>query len=100
MFLFLLTTRTPPGQIYDLESRMQEEEENEPPMEAVVIPYEPGGRFTSQYTQLSLDFDLTFLHVCTLHFSVLISAYMNVNTNATTRGDAQVSRHPSHLSLK
>lgn len=50
---------TPPGQIYDLESRMQEEEEeNEPPMEAVVIPYEPG-------------------------------AYMNVNTNATTRGDAQ-----------
>uniref|UniRef100_A0A671YND0 Anion exchange protein n=1 Tax=Sparus aurata TaxID=8175 RepID=A0A671YND0_SPAAU len=58
MFLFLLTTRTPLGQIYDLESRMQEEEDNEPPMEAVVIPYEPG-------------------------------AYMNVNTNATTRGDAQ-----------
>uniref|UniRef100_A0A671YPY2 Anion exchange protein n=1 Tax=Sparus aurata TaxID=8175 RepID=A0A671YPY2_SPAAU len=57
MFLFLLTTRTPLGQIYDLESRMQEEEDNEPPMEAVVIPYEP--------------------------------AYMNVNTNATTRGDAQ-----------
>ncbi|XP_030264724.1 solute carrier family 4 member 1a (Diego blood group) isoform X1 [Sparus aurata] len=49
---------TPLGQIYDLESRMQEEEDNEPPMEAVVIPYEPG-------------------------------AYMNVNTNATTRGDAQ-----------
>uniref|UniRef100_A0A671YUZ1 Anion exchange protein n=1 Tax=Sparus aurata TaxID=8175 RepID=A0A671YUZ1_SPAAU len=89
MFLFLLTTRTPLGQIYDLESRMQEEEDNEPPMEAVVIPYEPGGRFTSHNMQLSLDFDLTFLHVCTLHFSVLISAYMNVNTNATTRGDAQ-----------
>ncbi|XP_073350452.1 solute carrier family 4 member 1a (Diego blood group) [Pagrus major] len=48
---------TPPGQIYDLESRMPEEEK-EPPMESIIIPYDS-------------------------------EAYMNVNTNATTRGDAQ-----------
>lgn len=32
-----------------------------------------------------------------IHFPLFISAYLNVNTNATTRGDAQVSRHSSHL---
>lgn len=51
---------TPPGQsgIYDLEGRMQEEEENEPAVEAFVIPN-------------------------------VSEAYLNLNTNATTRGDAQ-----------
>ncbi|KAL7377523.1 hypothetical protein ABVT39_000920 [Epinephelus coioides] len=48
---------TPPGQIYDLEGRMQEEE-NERAMEAFVIPS-------------------------------VSEAYLNLNTNATTRGDAQ-----------
>ncbi|KAM9345706.1 solute carrier family 4 member 1a (Diego blood group) [Symphorus nematophorus] len=50
---------TPPGQsgIFDLESRMQEKE-NEPPMESIVIPSDS-------------------------------EAFLNMNTNATTRGDAQ-----------
>ncbi|XP_010738127.3 solute carrier family 4 member 1a (Diego blood group) [Larimichthys crocea] len=49
---------TPPGQsrIYDLERR--QEEENEPPMEAIFIPSDS-------------------------------EAFLNMNTNATTRGDAQ-----------
>uniref|UniRef100_A0A671YV75 Anion exchange protein n=2 Tax=Sparus aurata TaxID=8175 RepID=A0A671YV75_SPAAU len=113
MFLFLLTTRTPLGQIYDLESRMQEEEDNEPPMEAVVIPYEPGGRFTSHNMQLSLDFDLTFLHVCTLHFSVLISLnelqgnswqetsrWMGYEENLNTATGKWGPSHVSYLTFK
>lgn len=53
MFLFLHTTRTPPGQSdgYDLERREQEEEEeNEPPAEGIFIPSDSEGRFPS--TQL------------------------------------------------
>ncbi|XP_042361408.1 solute carrier family 4 member 1a (Diego blood group) [Plectropomus leopardus] len=51
---------TPPDQsaIYDLEGGRREEEENEPPVEAFVIPRDS-------------------------------EAYLNMNTNATTRGDAQ-----------
>ncbi|KAF7664725.1 hypothetical protein LDENG_00168160 [Lucifuga dentata] len=56
---------TPPGQndIYDLEQRRQEEE-NEPP---IIIPTD-----SEAFPQM--------LHTAT---------YLNVNTNATTRGDAQ-----------
>ncbi|XP_068435340.1 solute carrier family 4 member 1a (Diego blood group) [Clinocottus analis] len=51
---------TPPGQScsYDLEGRMQEEQDDEPPMAVVSIPRNA-------------------------------EAYLNLNTNATTRGDAQ-----------
>lgn len=90
----VLSTRAPPGQsdIYDLgRRREEEEEENDPPIEAIIIPTDSEGKLTSLSAQL-LEIQL-FKCVPKSIVSLFISAYLNVNTNATTRGDAQVSKH-------
>lgn len=80
--------RTPPEQssIYDMERG----QEDEPPM-AIVIPSGVDGKFTCQTVQM-LEMKLQ-IAAKTHWFISLVSAQMNVNTNATTRGDAQVSRY-------
>lgn len=91
--LFLHNKRAPPGLSgTDDQGRQRQEveehEANESPVEAFVIPSASEGEFSSQtmYLLVVLIFD-----VCVLITSFVL-AYLNVNTNATTRGDAQVSQ--------
>lgn len=62
-------------------------------MEAIVIPSDSDGRFPLADHASAGDSQLVHESL----FSLFFTAYLNVNTNATTRGDAQVSRHSQHL---
>lgn len=67
------------------------EEEEEAPLEAIIIPTNSEGSYSSQdKTPWVIERPISAL----LFF---IAAYLNLNTNATTRGDAQVSGRPSDL---
>lgn len=63
-------------------------------MQAIVIPTNSDGSFSPAITT---PLPLGQIHVSPLF---LIPAYLNVNTNATTRGDAQVSGPQSDLLLE
>lgn len=64
-------------------------------MEAIFIPSDSEGRFLSQAVLLWRIW--LFICVYKSFFCLFISAFLNMNTNATTRGDAQVSLHISHI---
>lgn len=86
--------RAPPGLSASGDQRRlqaEEEEEMEGPMQAIIIPTNSEGSFSSANATppVSGHFHLSPLF--------LTPAYLNVNTNATTRGDAQVSGR--HLDL-
>lgn len=71
---------------------MEEEEVNEAPMQTVAIPANSEGSSSSR-RRSSRDLNPKN----TVSSLLLIPAYLNVNTNATTRGDAQVSGNPYRL---